>query len=138
MLYKNTRSLVICLDYALRISADKNQDLGFTLVKSKSRRYPAKRITDVDYADDLALTSDTIEQAETLLHSLEHAAKQIGIHINAKKTEFMSYQQEGQINSLNGNEIKHVDNFTYLGSNIQSTVVSPSRPSLQKSTINLF
>jgi len=39
---------------------------------------------------------------------------------NAKKTEFMSYQQ-GQINSLDGNEIKHVNNFTYLGSNIQST-----------------
>ena len=90
-------------------------------MKSKSRRYPTKKITDVDYADDLALTSDTIEQAEKLLHSLEHAAKQIGLHINAKKTEFMSYQEEGQINSLNGNEIKHVDNFTYLGSNIQST-----------------
>ena len=78
-------------------------------------------ITDVDYADDLALTSDIIEDAEKLLHSLESAAKQIGLHINAKKTEFMCYHQAGQIKSLNGHDIKHVDHFTYLGSNIQST-----------------
>ena len=85
MLYKNTRSLVrspdgdtdffeilagvlqgdtvapylfiICLGYVLRTSADKNNDLGFTLIKARSRRYPAKTLTDIDYADDLALTS---------------------------------------------------------------------------------
>ena len=128
MLYKNTRSLVrspdgdtdffeilagvlqgdtlapylfiICLDYVLRVSADKNQDLGFTLAKARSKRHPAKMITDVDYADDLALASDIIEDAEKLLHSLESAAKQIGLHINAKKTEFMCYNQTGQIKSL--------------------------------------
>ena len=33
----------------------------------------------------------------------------------------MTYNEQGQIKSLDGNEIKHVDNFTYLSSNIQST-----------------
>ena len=33
----------------------------------------------------------------------------------------MSYNEQGQIKSLNGNQIKQVENFTYLGSNIHST-----------------
>ena len=33
---------VICLDYALRISADKHSELGLTLEERKSSRHPAK------------------------------------------------------------------------------------------------
>ena len=40
---------IICLDYVLRKALDKNLDLGFTLTKQKSRRHPAKTITDADY-----------------------------------------------------------------------------------------
>ena len=72
-------------------------------------------ITDIDYADDLALTSDTIEEANQLLHYLEVAAKEIGLHINAKKTEFISFNQTGQVRSLDGENIKSVEDFTYLG-----------------------
>ena len=59
---------IICLDYALRISADAHVELGLTLTKSRSSRYPAKYMTDIDYADDLALLSDNINDATTLLH----------------------------------------------------------------------
>ena len=112
---------ILCLDYALRSSADKNETLGFILNPARSSRYPATRITDIDYADDLALTSNTILEANELLHSLESAAREIGLHINAKKTEFMCYNQTGTIISLDGKPIKQVVDFTYLGSNIQST-----------------
>ena len=54
--------------------------------KKRSRRYPAKTITDADYADDIALLANTPNQAETILHSLERAAAGIGLHINAHKT----------------------------------------------------
>ena len=46
---------IICLDYMLRMSIDKIRENGFELTKKRSRRYPAKTITDADYADDLAL-----------------------------------------------------------------------------------
>ena len=69
---------IICLDYVLRTSIDNIKENGFVLTKKRSRRYPAKTITD---ADDIAL------QAETLLHSLERAAADIGLHVNAHKTE---------------------------------------------------
>ena len=78
---------IICLDHVLRISADNHTELGFTISKRKSRRYPAKHITDIDYADDLALLSNSMKDAEKLLHYVEDAASVIGLHINAKKTK---------------------------------------------------
>ena len=67
---------IICLDYILRTSIDKIRENGFELTKKRSRRYPAKTITDADYAVILA---NTPNQAETLLHSLERAAAGIGL-----------------------------------------------------------
>ena len=78
---------VIWLDYVLRTSINKIRENGFELTKKKSRRYPAKTITDADYADDIAILANTTNQAETLLHSLERAAAGIGLHVNAHKTE---------------------------------------------------
>ena len=62
---------IICLDYVLRTSIDKIIENGFKLTKKRSRRYPAKTITDADYADDIVILANTLNQAETLLHSLE-------------------------------------------------------------------
>ena len=86
---------IICLDYVLRTSIDKIRENGFELTKKRSKRYPAKTITDADYADDLALLANTPNQAETLLHSLERAAAGIGLHVNAHKSEYMCYNQTG-------------------------------------------
>ena len=44
---------IITLDYILRTSIDKNKDLGLTLSKQRSRRYPAIKITDEDYSNDI-------------------------------------------------------------------------------------
>ena len=111
---------IICL-YVLRTSIDKIRENGFELTKKRSRRYPAKTITDADYADDIALLANTPNQAETLLHSLERAAAGIGLHVNAHKTEYMCYNQTGDISTLDGTSLKLVDKFTYLGSSVSST-----------------
>ena len=112
---------IICLDYVLRTSIDKIRENGFELTKKRSKRYPAKTITDADYADDLALLANTPNQAETLLHSLERAAAGIGLHVNAHKTEYMCYNQTGNITTLDGASLRLVDKFTYLGSSVSST-----------------
>ena len=62
---------IICLDNVLRTSIDKIKENGFELKKKRSRRYPAKTITDTDYTDDIAILANIPNQAETLLHSLE-------------------------------------------------------------------
>ena len=109
---------IICLDYVLRTSIDKIRENGFELTKKRSRRYPAKTITDADYADDIAILANTTNQAETLLHSLERAAAGIGLYVNAHKTEYMCYNQTGDISTLDGTPLKLVDKFTYLGSSV--------------------
>ena len=112
---------IICLDYVLRKSIDKIRENGFELSKKRSRTYPAKIITDADYADDIAILANTPNQAETLLHRLEQAAAGVGLYVNAHKTEYMCYNQTGDISTLDGTSLKLVDKFTYLGSSVAST-----------------
>ena len=50
--------LIICLDYELRTSIDKIKENGFKLTKERSRRYPAQKITDADYTDDIAVQTN--------------------------------------------------------------------------------
>ena len=112
---------IICLDYVLRTLIDKIKENGFELTKKRSSRYPAKTITDADYAEDIAILATTPNQAETLLHSLERAAAGIGLHVNAHKAEYMCFNQTGDISTLGGSSLKLVDKFTYLGSSVSST-----------------
>ena len=112
---------IICLDCVLRTSMDKIKENSFKLTKERSRRYTSKTITDADYADDIALLASAPAQAETLLHSLEQAAAGIGLHVNAHKTEYLCFNQTGDISTLNGCALELVDKFTYLGSSVSST-----------------
>ena len=105
----------------LRTSIDKIRENSFELTKKRSRRYPAKTITDADYADDIAILANTPNQAETPLHSLERAAVGIGLHDNAHKMEYMCYNQASDISTQDGTSLKLVDKFTYLGSSVSST-----------------
>ena len=112
---------IICRDYVLRTSIDKIRENGFELKKKRRRRYPTKTITDADFADHIAILANTPNQAETLLHSLERATAGIGLHVNAHKTEYMCYNQTGDISTLHGTPLKLVDEFTYIGSRVSST-----------------
>ena len=112
---------IICLDYVLRISIDKIKENGFELTKKRSKRYPAKTITDADYADDIAILANTPNQAETQLHSLERAAAGICLYLIVHKAEYMCLNQTGDIYTQDGSSLKQIGKFTYLGSSISST-----------------
>ena len=105
----------------LRTSIDKIRENCFELTKKRSRKHPAKTITDADYADDIAILANTPNQAETLLHSLERATAGIGLHVNAHKMEYMCYNQTGDITTLDGTPLKLVDKFIYLGCSVSLT-----------------
>ena len=53
--------------------------------------------------------------------ALERAAAGIGLHVNAHKTEYMCYNQTGNIATLDRASLKLVDKFTNLGSSVSST-----------------
>ena len=105
MLYRNTKVKENC----------------FKLTKERSKRYPVKTITDADNTDDIALLANASTEAETLLHSLERAAASIGFHINPHKTEYMCFNQTGNISTQNGSTLKLVDKITYRESSVSST-----------------
>ena len=63
---------------------DKIREIDFEQTKKRNRKYPAKTITDANYADAITILANTPNKAETLLHSLERAATGIGLHVNAQ------------------------------------------------------
>ena len=52
---------------------------------------------------------------------MKRAAAGIGLYVNAHKTEYMCYNQTGDISTLDGTPLKLVDKFTYLRSSFAST-----------------
>ena len=112
---------ITVLDYVLRISMDSNKTKGLLLKPRTSRRHPAEHITDLDFADDLAIPSNNVADAESLLHALENAATHVGLYCNASKTEYTSSSSNPTIKTFSGNTIKHVQDFKYLGSYIANS-----------------
>ena len=110
---------VIVLDYVMRIALGKDEDnLGFTISPRRSRRQPADVITDLDFADDIALLSDTLDQAQELLSRVESAADAVGLQMNVSKTKVMAYNSKEDIvlTTQSGSCLEHVHDFQYLGS----------------------
>ena len=115
---------IIALDYALREAlSGKEEELGFHLKERQSRRVGPICLTDLDFADDIALVSHEIDQAQQMLTRVETSAANVGLLANAKKTKVMSYNQptEVKIKTKDGSILEVVDEFTYLGSLVSSS-----------------
>ena len=114
----------IVLDYVMRKTYQgREEELGFHLQKRQSRRVPPTIVTDLDFADDLALITEETEQAQEVLTRLEQEAGKVGLHCNAKKTEIQTFNHDTPIivNSSDGTKLKIIENFKYLGSWMEST-----------------
>ena len=115
---------VIVLDYALRKAIDgKEEELGFTLDRRRSRRVAAKAICDLDFVDDIVLPSNQVEQARQLLLRVETECKDVGLRLNVKKTKSMFYNAAVEdITTLDGEKVEQAlledgeQDFKYLGS----------------------
>ena len=110
---------IIYQDYVLRMSVDSMRENSFKPAKERST--PHKLLRTRTTPDDITLRANTLAQAEFLQHSLEHAAGGISLHVNADKTEYMSFNQRGDISTLNNGPLKLMDKFTYFGSSLSST-----------------
>ena len=113
---------IIVLDYVLRLSFNTINDKGLQIHHPRcSRRQPATHITDLNFADNIALVSDLVTNAEALLHSVEDAASLVGLHCNETKTEVISSTPNNSFRSLAGKSIKQVEDFKYLGSFVMNS-----------------
>ena len=59
-------------------------------------------------------------QAESLLHSLERAAGDIGLHVNANEAEYMCFNQSGDNSTLKSDPLKLVNKLSYLRNSVSS------------------
>ena len=116
---------IIVVDYVMRTALKDLDEPGFTLTPRQSRRHPAKKLSDVEFADDVALISETIKEAQKFLTSLEKAAECVGLHMNEGKTKYLCKNIPRPIPapliSSAGSVIEEVDDFVYLGSWIASS-----------------
>ena len=116
---------IIVLDYALKEAFKTSQkECGIVIEPRRSSRFPEIRIKDLAYADDIALLNSSLKLAENLLHSVEEAALMVGLHLNASKTETLTINIDDTsiIKSLNGETIKSVNEFKYLGAHVPSSL----------------
>ena len=60
---------ILVVDYILRMSVDKISTKGYELRRLQSSRYPAVHLTDTDFAHDIALISQSLENAQSLLEA---------------------------------------------------------------------
>ena len=71
----------------------------------------------MDFADDIALLSSSIESAEMLLQHIEEASNCVGLHLNVGKTmtPLVSIPSSTKIKALSGATLDNIKEFKYLG-----------------------
>ena len=113
---------IIIVDYVLRESMQR-KELGVELRRRQGSRRPAQYLTDLDFADDIALLSHTMANAQTLLQHLESAASTVGLFINRSKTKALAIGEHKNIGAiaLSSGPIETVADFCYLGSWIRTS-----------------
>ena len=109
-------SLNIIVGVVLGSSIDLLKENDITLKKVRSRRYPEETITDAVYAYIIVHLANTLTLGKSLLHCLKQAAGGIGFHENADETDYMRFNQKGDVFTLNGSSLKPGDKFIYNGS----------------------
>jgi hypothetical protein len=77
-----------------------------------------ERLTDLDFADDIALLGSTLAGMMDLTGKVETEAATVGLRINADKTKVMMTGVQGQTQAIQagGKPVEEVNEFCYLGS----------------------
>ena len=96
----------------------------YNLARLKSKRYTTEAlIKDLLYADDAAIVAHDNDTLQHMMNNLSEACKLFSLTISVKKTETLSQGTEMPANiTLNGEALKNVDKFTYLGSTISASL----------------
>ena len=109
---------IVIMDWILRQS--NIDDIGFTMIPRRSRRYPEETLSNLGFADDVSLLSNSVKNAQAQLDRVSLVAAEVGLIINAKKTKVLAVNISDPRVLLNNNELEVVTDFQYLGSYIAS------------------
>ena len=107
------------MDWILRQS--NIDDIGFTMIPRRSRRYPEETLSNLGFADDVSLLSNSVKNAQAQLDRVSLVAAEVGLIINAKKTKVLAVNISDPRVLLNNNELEVVTDFQYFVSYIASS-----------------
>ena len=117
---------VLVVDYILRHAISDNTH-GFTIsprVGTRScTRFPAYAVSDLIFADDIALLSHSHADAQALLTAVEQEALPVSLKIHHKKTEYIlvgDFKSDPGLTVIEGLIMRVID-FKYLGSWVVSS-----------------
>ena len=91
---------------------------GPILTRRRSTRHAARHLSHLVNVDDIAMFADTIQDTAHLLHKVASASKSTRLFPNPSKTRYMHINTCANhgIHTLDGNQIKKVEDFKYIGS----------------------
>jgi len=88
------------------------EEAGLKLTKDKL-------LTDLCYADDVALIDDSVDGLQATMDSVACWAEKVGLSINVVKTKWMAVSNSSNGNGqlmMNDEQVEPVEEFCYLGS----------------------
>ncbi|KAK3513183.1 hypothetical protein QTP70_009768 [Hemibagrus guttatus] len=105
-MYERSRTVVRCAVVMDQLSEEVRQESPWTMI----------------FADDIVICSESREQVEENLERWRFALERRGMKVSRSKTEYMCVnEREGSGTvRLQGEEVKKVQEFKYLGSTVQS------------------
>jgi hypothetical protein len=75
-------------------------------------------LTDLDYADDILLLSDSLEDVQVGIDRIQQIGAKVGLKLNAKKTVWMPAGLPDCFLVVNNEQVTKSDTLVYLGSQI--------------------
>ncbi len=98
----------VALDWVTRTAFERKRGIQWTFTTS---------LEGIDFADDLALRSHSLQDMRDKTQALEVQNAKVGLEINGIKTKLMRIGTKlGDGVSVEGEQIEEVDEFTYLDS----------------------
>ena len=134
---------IIVLDYILRNAI--NSDAPGIKLNNDPSNYPPTMdniLSDLEFADDIATLTNTLEESTTLCQRIADTAAKYGLLFNLTKTKYMVLNHTRPMRysdtvTVDGTRLEEVPDFKYLGAYIATTAHDISvRKALSWSAMN--
>ncbi|KAK3512316.1 hypothetical protein QTP70_004627 [Hemibagrus guttatus] len=114
-MYERSRTVVRC-------AVSQTEEFKVEVIDQLSEEVRQESPWTMMFADDIVICSESREQVEESLERWRFALKRRGMKVSRSKTEYMCVnEREGSGTvRLQGEEVKKVEEFKYLGSTVQS------------------
>jgi len=78
-----------------------------------------EKLTDLRFADDVALITSTVKDMETQLNDLNKQSKKVGLKMHKGKTKYMTNFKTEETINIEDHEIERVEEYKYLGQTLK-------------------